>query len=148
MYLYNFDNIQCLLRSDLSDKKLVKESGINIKLIQELRQLAKDREKLQTKLTWNLVEKLNNVLLNSYTSAEYDRFIKYCRNLYQDSKKNDFIIRVSRSMEKDHAWNYCSIAKNNLKKGAFDHKEFKIPVVVALYFLDTEYIPHFFNPID
>ena len=50
-------------------------------------------------------------------------------------------------MELNHARNYCSIAKNN-SKGAFDRKEFKIPVVVALNLLDTEYIPHFFNPID
>ena len=50
-------------------------------------------------------------------------------------------------MELNRARNYCSIAKNN-SKGAFDRKEFKIPVVVALNLLDTEYIPHFFNPID
>lgn len=148
MYLYSFDNIQSLLCSDLSDKKLTKESGINLELIKELRQLAESREQLQNKLTWDLVEKLSNVLLNSYTPAEYERFTKYCNNLYQDSKNNDFAIRVSRSMEKNHAWNYCSIAKNILHSGAYDRKEFKIPVVVALNFLDTEYIPHFFNPID
>ena len=149
MYIYSFDNIQSLLCSDLSDKKLAKESGINLELIKELRQLAESRSKqLQDKLTWDLVEKLSNVLLNSYTPAEYERFTKYCNKLYQASKNNDFTIRVSRSMDKNNAWNYCSIAKNNPHSGAYDRKEFKIPVIVALKFLDTEYIPHFFNPID
>lgn len=148
MYLYNFYNIQSFLLSNFSDKKIAEKSGIDLELVKQLRQDAKYEEKLKDKLTWKLAEKLIHVLFNSYTGAEYQRFIKYCKQLFEDSKNNNFTIRVSRSMENNHAWNYCSIAKNDSLTGAFDRKEFKIPVTVALNCLDTEYIPHFFNPMD
>lgn len=147
MHLYSLDNVQSLLLSNISDKKIAEEANIDISLVQQLRQDSKNKEKFKSELTWNLLEKLTSVLSNSCTSTERQKFIKYCKRLYKDSKSNNFTIRVSRSMENNHAWNYCSIAKNDIN-GAFERKEFKIPVITALNLLDTEYIPHFFNPID
>lgn len=45
MHLYSLDNVQSLLLSNISDKKIAEEANIDISLVQQLRQDSKNKEK-------------------------------------------------------------------------------------------------------
>ncbi|MDM8282229.1 MULTISPECIES: hypothetical protein [Lactobacillus] len=147
------DDIDGLLSSDISIKEiangchLTEESTKAIQDIRNTNDIDKRKEKISA-LTVGVANKIENFCIHdTYTSSVRERLIKYCNKLIAEKDSEEFSIRLSKG-QKNRTWNYCSIAKNYEKAGARDRKEFKIPVNAAMYILNEQYIPHFYNPAD
>lgn len=135
--------IELIVTSNLSAKELELTTPQEKVLLEELRKLTdEERRKRIGELDLNTALRLLECLEVVAENEDFKAFVDYCNKLLDESEKDKFIIRIGDSAK---GWQYCSVKKHRPETGTFDFKDFRVPVLIALHTLDTNYIPHFYN---
>ncbi|OJI11713.1 hypothetical protein BJI45_00425 [Limosilactobacillus reuteri] len=155
-------DIEGLIKSDISTKEIVNKLGNSLHsakdkaiiAVQQLRKLKKNSDKLHEAILNLDLETAQTIedycVFDSFTVAERDRLINYCKKLVEDGLKNKYSIRLGNSATGE--WQYSIISKEphtygDWFTGNYDHKSFKIPVNAVQLILNEEYIPFFLHSI-
>lgn len=135
--------IELIVTSNLSAEELKLTTPQEKSLLEGLRKLTDEEKRkrigeLELNTALRLLECLNAV------DEDSQNLVNYCKKLLVESEKDKFIIRIGDS---EKGWQYCRVKKHKPKTGAFDFKDFKVPVLLAIRELNRMGIPYFNDEI-